>query len=40
MNKIDKDRRGWSAPYADLEPHVDVMVERLAKVVRELGALR
>ena len=40
MNKIDKDRRGWSAPYAALAQHIDVIVERLAKVVRELGALQ
>ena len=40
MNKIDTDRRGWSAPYAALAQHVDDIVERLAKVVRELGALQ
>ncbi len=40
MNKVEKDRRGWSASYNKLAPHVDVMVERLEKVVRELGALQ
>ena len=40
MNRLDKDRRGWTASYADLAPHVEVMVDRLARVVRELGALQ
>lgn len=40
MKKVEKDRRGWSAPYDELAPHVDAMVERLARVVRELGALQ
>ena len=40
MDRIDKDRQGWSASYADLEPHVGEMVARLTNVVQELGALR
>ena len=33
-------RRGWTAPYGDISPHLDAIVERLATVVRELGALQ
>lgn len=33
-------RRGWTAPYADIAPHLEAIEERLATVVRELGALQ
>ena len=33
-------RRGWTAPYADIAPHLDAIGERLATVIGELGALQ
>ena len=33
-------RRGWTTTYVDLAPHLDAIKERLATVVRELGALQ
>ena len=41
MDRVEKSgRRGWTAPYADIAPHLDAIEARLATVVRELGALR
>lgn len=41
MTRDDKaERRGWTASYVDIAPHVDIIHERLAVVVRELGALQ